>query len=430
VSSRRRPYLKLKQSFLELFRGQARWLKELTAKESIFEKPYLDQDYRAMHLDLPTPDWPSGRVAEPSLFPEGIGRSWFWGPAQCSFFILGSVACGETVTFTARMNLVPPLDEAGFFAWEVESSEPENVKVVSVVPNAFTTIVKVTLEVADDFDGTAVIAVRSRLIGSYVKFLRIELPPHLLSGSIRYEQAATLPYLQREEYTGLVHDCGEQDVASVCCGDCLVESPTISYTTQGMQVDETQNLSVTNYGAIPGDCFTWAISSGGGSLSAVRGYATVYTAPSSNADCASNPTITLSCNAIAADTLEIAVNAYVGGVEAYSVADTCSANFYCSGGTGCANIGDSNYACELTKSYDCTGVYKAAWTSFYAYRAHIGGGVYEWSIYSCNLVYMGVKCADAVGGCGCLSVFNGDYFTHDLRTGAMISGGCCPEALL
>ena len=57
--SARKPYLKLKQSIVDLFQAPIRYLKESSTKESQFEKPYMDEDYQAMHLDLPTPDWPS-----------------------------------------------------------------------------------------------------------------------------------------------------------------------------------------------------------------------------------------------------------------------------------------------------------------------------------------------------------------------------------
>jgi len=59
VTSNRKTYLKLKQSMREFFRAPVRFLKESNEKESVFEKPYLDTDYRAMHLDIPEPDWPT-----------------------------------------------------------------------------------------------------------------------------------------------------------------------------------------------------------------------------------------------------------------------------------------------------------------------------------------------------------------------------------
>jgi len=57
--SARKPYLRLKQSIGEFFRAPVRFLKDSVTKESQFEKPYMEDDYQAMHLNLPKPDWPS-----------------------------------------------------------------------------------------------------------------------------------------------------------------------------------------------------------------------------------------------------------------------------------------------------------------------------------------------------------------------------------
>jgi hypothetical protein len=59
TNKNRKTYLKLKESLTEFFTAPVRYLKESNQKESEFEKPYLDTDYRAMHLDIPDPDWPT-----------------------------------------------------------------------------------------------------------------------------------------------------------------------------------------------------------------------------------------------------------------------------------------------------------------------------------------------------------------------------------
>jgi hypothetical protein len=89
-----------------------------------------------------------------------------------------------------------------------------------------------------------------------------------------------------------------------CQCDC--DGISIGYTTQGMSVDEEQVL--TAEGAVEGCTYTWAISSGGGELSAETGTSVTYTAPATNPECEYNPTITLSCEGQVCDTLEIAVN--------------------------------------------------------------------------------------------------------------------------
>ena len=56
--SPRRPYLMGKESVGNFYKAPVRFLKELANRESEFEKPYLDEDYRKMHFDFPWPDWP------------------------------------------------------------------------------------------------------------------------------------------------------------------------------------------------------------------------------------------------------------------------------------------------------------------------------------------------------------------------------------
>lgn len=57
-SKARRPYLMGKRSVTQFYQAPVRFLKEIVAKESEFEKPYLEDEYRKMHFDFPWPDWP------------------------------------------------------------------------------------------------------------------------------------------------------------------------------------------------------------------------------------------------------------------------------------------------------------------------------------------------------------------------------------
>lgn len=52
-SKARRPYLMGSSSITQFYSASVRYLKEITSKESVFEKPYLEEDYRKMHLRLP-----------------------------------------------------------------------------------------------------------------------------------------------------------------------------------------------------------------------------------------------------------------------------------------------------------------------------------------------------------------------------------------
>ena len=126
---------------------------------------------------------------------------------------------------------------------------------------------------------------------------------------------------------GAVKDTLVISVAHSC--DCL---DTIEYTSLQMYVSQQQTLSAS--GAQSDECYSWQITSGGGSLSASTGKSVIYTAPSSNANCSSNPTITLTCGGSVVDSITMAVNAVVGyGVGWYftysdtSVCPACSSGF-------------------------------------------------------------------------------------------------------
>lgn len=79
TNKNRKSYLQLKRSLIEFFTAPVRYIKESNTKESAFEKPYLDSEYRPMHFDIPNPDWPTWkfdtdvpqarRLPPPSPFP-------------------------------------------------------------------------------------------------------------------------------------------------------------------------------------------------------------------------------------------------------------------------------------------------------------------------------------------------------------------------
>lgn len=237
-----------------------------------------------------------------------------------------------------------------------------------------------------------------------------------------------------------------------CQCDC--DGISIGYTTQGMSVDEEQVL--TAEGAVEGCTYTWAISSGGGELSAETGTSVTYTAPSTNANCASNPTITLSCGGEVCDTLEIAINAvssnlavFVSNTVSYEVAATsenpspntglCD-NYYvivnakltgswygCDGAlyygpcnlTGQVNSGskydkDSN----LLSTKNADGDFYLCVDADYATVTDMAGRV---RIATC---YLGGSYGD--NGLAWIS----DNSPIDNRSSAQITAGCCPPQLL
>lgn len=181
--------------------------------------------------------------------------------------------------------------------------------------------------------------------------------------------------------------------------DCT--TVTITYTTNQMALGEQQTLSID-----PPECdCEWSLE-GGGSISG-SGSSITYTAPATNENCLSNPTITITCDGLVKDTLQMAV-----------ADDSLHA---------CIAAGTAGHYRDYT--YDvCSG---AGWCCYYYYNC------------------MGEIC---VAGCGASSVYCTSYYPDswvvgeypipcsssgsctavpvDLRSEAQKAAGCCPAQAL
>jgi len=212
--------------------------------------------------------------------------------------------------------------------------------------------------------------------------------------------------------------CAKKTVTVVSESGC---KGVIGYTTLQMSTSASQTLTVT--GGDVGDTYTWTTTSG--SFDTDTGTLVVYTAPASNANCTSNPTITLTCGGNVVDTLQISVNAYtnMGKVAFRQI---------CTGGpayntSNCDNQGEYPICYVAFRIYDCLGRdmralngYPDPTCSIAMYEAQQGGP--DWCINS--------ACADVdpgTPGCSCGWV---EGVLYDVRTPDMITGGCCPAALL
>lgn len=202
------------------------------------------------------------------------------------------------------------------------------------------------------------------------------------------------------QYYGSLEGCAPGECEPVCvCG-----SETIAYSHNQMSVGSTQTLIVM--GAVTGCTYNWAITSGGGSLSASTGTSVVYTAPASNANCTNNPTITMSCGSTLKDTLKIAVNA--------APDPTWVAWKYCVGATTTPPAHTPPYA------YRITDVESAGYCDGHIVTNPMGYyDAYAWEgldeCYTCNRSH------------------GAPYYCNsylDARTSAMKTAGCCPAELL
>ncbi len=224
-----------------------------------------------------------------------------------------------------------------------------------------------------------------------------------------------------ESYSGFIQSVVIPPADTNCEG-------AIGFTTQDMAFSETQNLSwsdQTVYRPCQEGAFTFSWSlAGGGSLSSYTEQNTVYTAPSSNSNCENNAVISLLCNGLVVDTLEIAIHApnYATSL-AYEFHGACE--------QGCFQTWLGYYwNCEYRYWYDKT-VYHCDGT------VHSGpvetgcgnasGGCQYWPcVEGIKAVADGGAACVAAGGC-CNTYTQGIV---DVRSDALKSSGCCPAGLL
>jgi len=206
---------------------------------------------------------------------------------------------------------------------------------------------------------------------------------------------------------GADEDCTE-------CEDCPGDEypPVISYQSQQMQFNGTQSLSATGGGGAP---YRWTLS-GGGSLSKLvtsAGKTTIYTAPSSNPECAYNPTII--------------VTDYCGNTASVKLAVSCTG--LCATGLGYRK---ENWANNLLA---CMGQWASGCTQYNCANSYVN------SLSHCsgtNILQDARDLCDGSSAYWCLyedgtcqtAPTYPDYDIIDKRTAAQKTNGCCPAGLL
>ena len=209
---------------------------------------------------------------------------------------------------------------------------------------------------------------------------------------------------------------------------CATKSVTVSggcdgkigYTTLQMSTGGTQTLTVTGS---TGGTYTWATTSG--SISPSEGTSVTFTAPATNANCSSNPTITLTCGGNVVDTLQISVNAYtnMGRVAFRQI---------CTGGpanntSNCDNQGEWPICYVAFRIYDCLGRDIRALNG---YPDLACAKAMEEAQQGGPDLCINSACADVDPGTPGCSCGWSEGVIYDVRTSDMITGGCCPAALI
>jgi len=245
-----------------------------------------------------------------------------------------------------------------------------------------------------------------------------------------------------------------------CC-DC--KRSKIQYTTNAMNINETQNLSATN---ISDACktkakVTWTVSNG--SLDKAAGRDVVFTAPATNLNCDESADITLYCDGKVIDTLHITINATGTGLAV--IYNTCyqEVGGDCTDPTQQATVRQRGYGCDGSLTNDiycacrpCTATPPAcAGDPCLGHEACSGPGFFVFDQCASRGITSNT-CADIAANLtmtrpACGGDYDGYYWCYgtpftllnpshplgagtigvytDARTTAMKNAGCCPPQL-
>jgi hypothetical protein len=224
--------------------------------------------------------------------------------------------------------------------------------------------------------------------------------------------------------------CGSQDLIVISCCD-TAEGVTIEYTTLEMQCDGEQSLYVS------GGCPPYQWTTSEGTIEpGPSGLSAKFTAPSSNADCAHNPTVTVMDCCGSSTSITINVNCYTGADVAYVQYYWIDTGIGCPGGEPLSLC--KNYRLDRA-TFRCDGVmvaYSAGVSNVNVCSDSFGfacppvcsKGVPPVS--ECQDLGVWGKCYDYNGwgcwGCDGCHDFACNGQAWDCRTAGMIAAGCCP----
>ena len=197
-----------------------------------------------------------------------------------------------------------------------------------------------------------------------------------------------------------------------CCATC--DPISLSYTSLLMSCGQSQDFSVLG-GCAP---YTWAITSGGGTITQ-SGH---YIAPATNVNCTDNPTIQVTdcCGNVAS--VSLAINCYSGAEAATSPVSLGDLDCKCISPGGCSQ----GVCCKfhlIVKKYKCDGTLLSNCDITQDCSSYPLPGDCTNPYYTNTLCWAGHDCNTLqCGGCSpytCNAI-------NDCRTVAMKQNGCCP----
>jgi len=226
-----------------------------------------------------------------------------------------------------------------------------------------------------------------------------------------------------------------------CESNCDCTNISIGYTTQGMQVNEEQTLTVE--GGVDGCVYAWGLV-GGGTLSGEEGGSVVYTAPATNPNCESNAVVSLSVGDDRCDSLYISINAETGINPVVRIFTYLSRSTVYEGKPS-HNTGEcgDHYIIAFSQNYnvswyDCSGaLYSSCVCSRQGSRDEFTNDDHNYCYCYPAAMPEAIEIINNVSEfwyqCGLGSGSANEYMAanpYDNRAAAQIEGGCCPMQLL
>lgn len=275
MSSRKRLYLSLKAGIVELFKTPAHYLKEIVGKQSLFEKPYLVRDYRAMHLNLSTPTWKRPELGPGGMRPEGMwpkepGKS-YWSQfifqeGKCSFHA-ETGECGELIKLDASIDqlCMGPRSGDTTYVWNAASSNQELAIIQPIEQHLFGASATIPIQLSEENSGTVTICVTAQIAsGSFIKEIRFPVPLPWWDPKydyrwqiLRYMLANVFPSKERRLKDKL-WDCGCVDLEVECA--CTGASWDTAGSAETVAAGLSCAIAITDVGAVKK---TWSVSGTG-----------------------------------------------------------------------------------------------------------------------------------------------------------------------
>ena len=343
-------------------------------KHSEFMQPN-NQSYDDMEYLYPGSDYPWDN--NPAMNPIGPGRGWPGNPTDCKslwnkLFPKHPIGSG---------SFIPDAQDFAALKQYVRAGCP-----TIYIPNFCCPGVKISGPKKVDSEGTAQYSITGEKGNCYYDW--DSSAGRIVGGTFEAPKGPTTVKISVHPFMGddnevMCDTISVQITTDGCAGE------TIGVTSTQMNVGESQTLTIV--GEVPGKAYTWAIASGGGTMSG-----STYTAPASNPGCTSNPVIQLKVGASVCASVSIAVN---GAGSSYTAAhqDWTSCTCQVVGGNAEYGAGSTNW--------DCAGISSS--TSPSASLTYSPPCDTNW------------WCADKTPGA-----------VTDVRTAEALAAGCCPSKLL